>query len=205
MLTTGLVLLGSPRRDGSSEHLARHFMAGAEAGGLALETLFLREKRIRPCTHCGACLPPPHACRLAPTDDAEAVLQALERTPFLIVAAPIYFYALPGQLKCLIDRAQNRWAAAAGSRTSAVPPPTLALLAAGRPRGDRLFAGSEICLAYFARALGRTLDEWRGLRGIESPEDISPVLAAEVRDWGRLWAARLTGSLPAAAGSRHEP
>lgn len=174
-------------------------MAGAAEGGLALETLFLREKRIRPCTHCGLCALPPHVCALAAADDAEAVLRALERAPLLLVAAPIYFYALPGQLKCLIDRAQSRWAASDGDAAPAAPSPTLALLAAGRPRGDRLFAGSEVCLAYFARALGRTLDEWRGLRGIESPEDIAPTLAAELRDWGRRWAARLTAASPLSA------
>lgn len=172
-------------------------MAGAAEGGLGLETLFLREKRIRPCTHCGRCAQPPHVCALAASDDAEGVLRALERAPLLLVAAPIYFYALPGQLKCLIDRAQSRWAAPKeNDMPAAAPPSTLALLAAGRPRGDRLFAGSEICLAYFARALGRTLNEWRGLRGIETPEDISPAQAAELRNWGRQWAARLTAASP---------
>ena len=51
----GLVLLGSPRRNGSSDSLARLFMEGAAEGGLALEALPLRECRIRPCTHCGGC------------------------------------------------------------------------------------------------------------------------------------------------------
>lgn len=196
MLKGGLVLLGSPRPHGSSETLARHFMAGAGEGGLELETLFLREKRIRPCTHCGHCAQSPHTCALAAADEAEAVLQALEGAPFLLVAAPIYFYALPGQLKCLIDRAQSRWAASAEGGAPASPLPTLALLAAGRPRGERLFAGSELCLSYFARALGRDLTECRGVRGIETPTDISPALRTALRDWGRHWAARLTGTAP---------
>ena len=85
-------------------------MAGAEEGGLPGETICLREKRTLPCTHCGVCERTPHACALAAEDDAEAVLRALEGASLLLVAAPIHFYALPGQLKCLIDRAQSRWA-----------------------------------------------------------------------------------------------
>lgn len=176
-------------------------MAGAEAGGLPLEMLPLREKRILPCTHCGACERTPHACSLAADDDAEAVLRALEGASLLLVAAPIHFYALPGQLKCLIDRAQSRWARAQHAVTQDVAQdairPSLALLAAGRPRGERLFAGSEICLAYFARALGRQFTECRGLRGIESPADIAPAQAAAMRDWGRQWAERLNDTPPA--------
>lgn len=173
-------------------------MAGAEEGGLALETLFLRERRVLPCTHCGFCEPSPHACALAAADEAEAVLRALERAPLLLVAAPIHFYALPGQLKCLIDRAQSRWAASTAREAPPSPPPTLALLAAGRPRGERLFEGSEICLSYFVRALGRDLTACRGVRGIETPEDISPALRAELHDWGRRWADRLNGASPEA-------
>ncbi|HJA80096.1 NAD(P)H-dependent oxidoreductase [uncultured Desulfovibrio sp.] len=203
MLTKALVLLGSPRPRGSSESLARHFMAGAEEGGLPGETICLREKRTLPCTHCGVCERTPHACALAAEDDAEAVLRALEGASLLLVAAPIHFYALPGQLKCLIDRAQSRWARPQDEAARAAVRPTLALLTAGRPRGERLFAGSELCLSYFAQALGRQLTECRGLRGIESPADISLEQAAAMRDWGRQWAARLTvaPSLPGPPGA----
>lgn len=178
-------------------------MAGAEDGGLSLEMIRLREKRILPCTHCGACERAPHACALAAEDDAEAVLRALESAPLLLVAAPIHFYALPGLLKCLIDRAQSRWAGHLDETAQAADRPTLALLTAGRPRGERLFAGSELCLSYFARALGRQLTASRGLRGIESPTDIAPAQAAAMRDWGRQWAERLTAapSLPGPPGA----
>lgn len=191
----GLVLLGSPRPDGSSDSLARQFMEGAAEHGLRLETLPLREYRIRPCTHCGGCRRPPHRCVLAAEDDAEHILCALEQTPLLLLAAPIYFYALPGQLKCLVDRAQNRWLTRQGKRSA--PEPTglsLSLLVAGRPRGEQLFAGSELCLSYFLRVLGRSLAEQRGVRGIEGPEDITPDLCEAMREWGRRQAELLPPS-----------
>lgn len=188
----GLVLLGSPRRNGSSDTLARLFMEGAAEQGLRLEALPLRECRIRPCTHCGGCLRPPHRCVLADGDDAENVLLALEQTPFLLLAAPVYFYALPGQLKCLVDRAQSRWLARQAGASPADPPAaSLSLLVAGRPRGEQLFAGSELCLSYFLRALGRELSQSRNLRGIEAPSDISGEQRAAMRAWGGQAAMRL--------------
>lgn len=193
----GLVLLGSPRRNGSSDTLARCFMEGAAEQGLRLETLPLRECRIAPCSHCGGCLRPPHRCVLADADDAEGVLQALERTPFLLLAAPVYFYALPGQFKCLVDRAQSRWTARQAGTVAAGPPAvSLSLLAAARPRGEQLFAGSELCLSYFLRALGREPGQSRHLRGIEDPSDITGEQRAAMRAWGRQAAALLP---PAAA------
>ena len=137
----------------------------------------------------------PHRCVLAAEDDAEHILCALEQTPLLLLAAPIYFYALPGQLKCLVDRAQNRWLTRQGKRSA--PEPTglsLSLLVAGRPRGEQLFAGSELCLSYFLRALGRSLAEQRAVRGIEGPEDITPDLCEAMRDWGRRQAELLPPS-----------
>lgn len=194
----GLVLLGSPRRNGSSDTLARLFMDGAAERGLELESLPLREYRILPCTHCGGCLRPPHRCVLADDDDAERILRALEAAPLLLLAAPIYFYALPGQLKCLVDRAQSRWAArqAKAARQEGSPPVSLSLLVAGRPRGEQLFAGSELCLSYFLRALGRELTQSQHLRGIESPSDIVPELGGVMRDWGRRQAGSVTLASP---------
>lgn len=196
----GIVLLGSPRRNGSSDTLARHFMEGAAELGLVLEPLPLREYRVRPCTHCGGCQRPPHRCVLADGDDAEHILCALERTPFLLLAAPVYFYALPGQFKCLVDRAQSRWAAReAESAGRNDPVVNLSLLVAGRPRGEQLFAGSELCLSYFLRALGRgELTQRQSMRGIESPSDIDAELRTTMHDWGRQQAGS-TMPAPSAA------
>lgn len=202
----GLVLLGSPRRNGSSDSLARLFMEGAAEGGLALEALPLRECRIRPCTHCGGCRRPPYRCVLADGDDAESVLAALERTPFLLLAAPVYFYALPGQLKCLVDRAQSRWSARqAGAVAAGTPGVSLSLLVAGRPRGEQLFAGSELCLSYFLRALGRELGQSRSLRGIEAPPDISSDQRAAMRTWGEQTAACLPPDAASPPGAPDAP
>lgn len=203
-MRSGLVLLGSPRRNGSSDTLARLFIEGAAEQGLSLEVLPLREYRIRPCTHCGGCRRPPHRCVLTDGDDAESVLQALEQAPFLLVAAPIYFYALPGSLKCLVDRAQSRWEARQdGIAAAGTPAVSLSLLVAGRPRGEQLFAGSELCLAYFLRALGREPGRSRNLRGIEAPADISDEQRDAMRAWGRRQAALLPApsASPPASGS----
>lgn len=197
MLTApALAVLGSPRAGGTSDTLARLFAEGAAREGLPVQLLALRQKRIRPCCHCGACDRPPHACRLAPDDEAEGILEALERAPLVLFCGPVYFYGLPALAKALVDRAQSRWQRprAADDRPR---PPALSAMVAGRPRGEQLFSGSELGLRYFFAALGRRLVESRHWRGMDRPEDLlrSPA-AEELRQWGALWATRLLQPQP---------
>lgn len=192
MLTApALIVLGSPRAGGTSDTLARLFAQGAASRGLPTEQLALRQKRITPCIHCSACARPPHTCRLAPQDEAEDLLQALERAPLVLFCGPVYFYGLPAHAKALVDRAQSRWQRPPSS-TDKPRLPAISALVAGRPRGERLFSGSELGLKYFFAALGRELNESRHWRGMDQPDDLlhSPA-ARDMRCWGEQWAERI--------------
>lgn len=187
-----LLLAASPRRDGTSDTLARLFAEGAEEGGIACRFLALRDVRIRPCIGCGHCADPPHGCPLS-GDDAEELFAAITAADLVLWAAPIYFYGLPAYAKGVLDRAQRFW----HSPVDAVPRPAIAGLVAGRPKGEQLFTGASLGLRYFFPLLGRHLEETRCWRGMEDASgwrrsDGNRSRADEVRQWGRQWARRIS-------------
>ncbi|WP_241159340.1 MULTISPECIES: flavodoxin family protein [unclassified Desulfovibrio] len=187
----------SPHADGVSDLLAETFAAGLEEGGCPASRVPLRAHPVEPCTGCAACAQPPHACALAGRDEAEWLFARFAEAPLVLLASPIYFYALPAPFKAWIDRGQRFWAArAAGIRAadSPTPPhagekPVLAALAAARPRGEELFSGALRTLAWFAGALGAHLAENRVFRGLDRREDICgrPQDLSGLREWGRSW------------------
>ena len=209
-----LVLMCSPHAGGVSDLLAETFAAGLEAAGWPAERLALREHPVRPCTGCGFCAQPPHVCVLADEDEAEWLFARFAEAPLVLLASPIFFYALPATFKAWIDRGQRFWMAqavgGAGAPASVAPlagaKPVLAAFAAGRPRGEELFSGALRTLSWFASTLGARLEENCVFRGLDRREDLSrrPEDMAAMREWGRAWAPRLdaAASLPPEAPPR---
>lgn len=202
-MNPALVLMCSPHADGVSDRLAHCFADALADTGCPVCRVPLRAHPVLPCTGCGACSRPPHACVLAPRDDAEWLFARFAEAPLVLAASPIFFYALPAGFKAWIDRGQRFWAAhAAQSRAGTVPAPiggaaaakpVLAALAAGRPRGEELFSGALRTLAWFLRPLGAHLVENRVFRGLDRREDLDarPEVAEVLRDWGHSWGERL--------------
>ena len=199
-----LVLMCSPHAGGVSDLLAETFAAGLEDAGWPADRVALRAHPVEPCTGCGACARPPHACVLASDDEAEWLFARFMEVPLVLLASPIFFYALPATFKAWIDRGQRFWAAQAararGAEALAQPQPdgkaVLAALAAGRPRGEELFSGALRTLTWFAAALGVRLAENRVFRGLDRREDLCarPEDLATLREWGRAWGRRLAGA-----------
>lgn len=181
--------------------LADTFAAGLEDAGWPADRVALRAHPVQPCTGCGACTQPPHACVLADQDAAEWLFARFAEAPLVLMASPIFFYALPATFKAWIDRGQRFWAAQAAwngaanapARFQPEPKPVLAALAAGRPRGEELFSGALRTLTWFAASLGARLAENRVFRGLDRLEDLSarPEDTAALRVWGREWGRRL--------------
>ena len=209
-----VVLLGSPHQGGTTDTAAHSFAEGMLTAGISPQLVPLRGYAIAPCTGCGHCKKPPHACVLAtPGDQAEDVFALLRQAPLVVIAAPIYFYALPAHCKALIDRAQRFWAARSHSRNNTAaapqpapsrpdpkpaPKPALALLAAGRSKGNRLFEGATLSLTYFFETLNVSLCETRLLRGLETQRDLlrQPAILDDLRSWGNEWGRRLRTNPP---------
>lgn len=200
-----VLLQGSPHAGGVSDCLADAFAAQFPAD--AVQRIVLREQHIAPCRGCNACVAPPHRCVLAGEDDAnEDIFAAMQQARLLVIAAPIYFYALPGQCKGFIDRGQRLWQARvsqmshmkdAGEHNEDMGPKTpksaIALLAAGRPRGEQLFAGALLTLKYFFALFDATLAEQRCFHGLDDVAALRarPEVTDDLGALGRHWARQL--------------
>lgn len=102
-----LVVLGSPRKNGNSETLAKKVAEGIEKGGGTVEYIRLNDLHIRPCQGCGGC-DKTGICVLK--DDLTPLFEVVDAADRLLLVSPVYFYGLSGQCKIFGDRFQSRWA-----------------------------------------------------------------------------------------------
>jgi multimeric flavodoxin WrbA len=97
-----ICLLGSPRTNGNSTTLANRFIETAVRLGAETRTFELNQLTYRGCQGCGACKTSLDTCALK--DDLTEVLEAIKKSEVLVLATPVYFRDIPGQVKCFMDR-----------------------------------------------------------------------------------------------------
>jgi len=102
-----LILSSSPRRGGNSDLLCDQFTKGVQEAGHQAEKIFLKEKEINYCTGCGVCFNGEKSC--PQKDDMAAVLDKMVVADVIVMATPVYFYTMCGQMKTLIDRTCARY------------------------------------------------------------------------------------------------
>ena len=95
-------LLGSPRRGGNSDTLAQKFCDEAIGKGADVKTYALSEMNYKGCINLFHCKN--QLTRCGQNDDLTPVLESIEQAEVLVLASPIYFTNLTGQLKMAIDR-----------------------------------------------------------------------------------------------------
>lgn len=97
-----LILSSSPRQHGNSDTLCDEFLRGAREAGHDAEKIFLRDRTIYYCTGCGTCTEPGRSC--PQYDDAREIIEKMVGADVIVLASPVYFYAMSAQMKTLIDR-----------------------------------------------------------------------------------------------------
>ncbi len=102
-----LILSASPRKGGNSDLLCDEFMRGAKESGHEVEKLRVCEYKISPCSGCYYCRD--HGGECVHKDDMAGILQKMIDADVIVLASPVYFYAVNAQLKALIDRTVARW------------------------------------------------------------------------------------------------
>lgn len=102
-----LILLGSPRKGGNSDTLARLIGKSIEEGGGTVEYVYLNSLNLRPCQGCGGC-EKSGICVL--TDDMGPIYDAVDQADRILLVSPVYFYGLSAQCKIFGDRMQAHWA-----------------------------------------------------------------------------------------------
>ena len=97
-----VILRGSPRRGGNSDALADMFRSRAEALGAVVTDVPLAELQYNGCINLFHCKTGGETS--GQVDDLTPVLDDISRADVLVLASPVYFTSLSGQLKLAIDR-----------------------------------------------------------------------------------------------------
>ncbi len=149
-MTEVLILEGSPRKGGNTAILMDAVTRGIVAAGGRPERIRVADRQVAPCVGCGGC-DKTGSCVVK--DEMTDIYEKIHSARRLILASPIYFYALTAQLKAVIDRGQALWsrkrlAIEAGSwRVN--PDRQGFLVAVAATKGERVFEGAILTAKYF--------------------------------------------------------
>ena len=95
-------LLGSPRRDCNSDSLAKRFIKQATMYGAPVESYALSDLKYNGCKNLFRCKKDLEFC--IQHDDLTPILASISKAEVLVLASPVYFTSITGQLKLAIDR-----------------------------------------------------------------------------------------------------
>ena len=98
-----LVLNGSPRPNGNTAKMVSTFKEAAQGSGSTVNVIEVCKKQIHGCTACEYCHTKGNG-QCVQKDDMQEVYDALKDADMLVLASPIYYHGISGQLKCVIDR-----------------------------------------------------------------------------------------------------
>ncbi|MBQ5973539.1 MAG: flavodoxin family protein [Oscillospiraceae bacterium] len=99
-----LILNGSPKREKSDTlRITRAFVDGMNAAAEnEVKTVHVIDRDIRYCIGCFACKKNGGRCVIE--DDMQEILADILNSDVVIYSFPLYSYAMPAQLKALVDR-----------------------------------------------------------------------------------------------------
>jgi len=98
-----LILNGSPHLDGATSDMANAFAEGAREAGHEVVSMNVAHKNIKGCMACEYCRNKEKGVCVQ-KDDMQNIYHQLQEAEMLVIASPIYYHGLSGQLKCTIDR-----------------------------------------------------------------------------------------------------
>lgn len=98
-----IILNGSPRRNGNTTALTAHFKKGAEEAGNQVTEFFLGQMKINGCLGCwhGG---KEEECPCVQKDDMTQIYPVYKEADIVVLASPLYYWFISGQLKTAFDR-----------------------------------------------------------------------------------------------------
>ncbi len=181
MIVTGF--MGSPRKAGNTAFLLNSFLKEAEIAGAETRQIHVPDLNIHPCTGCGIC-EKKGVCHFD-DDMQQLVFPLLRKSDLVVIAAPIYFYNAPAELKALIDRSQALWARKFKLRLNDPCESSRKgfLLSVGATRGKDLFEGIHLTMKYFFRGISANFSGQLTYNRTEDPGEIKkhPTVESDIR------------------------
>jgi multimeric flavodoxin WrbA len=188
-----LGIYGSPRAGGNSDRLLDEALRGAEEAGAEVSRVYAREAAVHGCRECGGC---DRTGRCVQRDRMDEIYPLLAEAQAIILSTPIFFYAMPAQVKALVDRTQAMWSDRAlrkpkqewnnhGSGKGY-------LIGVGATRGKNLFEGVELTAKYFYDAMDMDYAGGIFFRLVEGKDDAAgrPEVLTEAYELGKKAAGK---------------
>ena len=98
-----LGMIGSYRKNGNSDILAKEALMGAEEAGAEVELIRLTDYRVESCQGFGLCLFREEGCHIK--DDVKFIWDKISESDGILLSVPCYFLESTAVVKQLIDRA----------------------------------------------------------------------------------------------------
>jgi multimeric flavodoxin WrbA len=98
-----LAIGASARPNGNSNSLLRLAVESAQARGATADILYARRLKVQGCLGCDGCKRSPEATCVV-KDDMHDIYARLRDCDVLLLATPVYFYAMSSWLKAIVDR-----------------------------------------------------------------------------------------------------
>jgi hypothetical protein len=168
-----LAIYGSPRRKGNTATLLKKAVEGARDAGADVEEIVLRDLKLSPCLEIYGCL---QAGECAIKDDFQKVRDKILDAQGLILASPVFFYAVSSHTKILMDRFQSLWVKKYWVDKIAAENQAFMrrglFISAGATKGKKLFDGMLLTVKYFFDVLDMEL--WQALlyRQLDFQDDV---------------------------------
>jgi multimeric flavodoxin WrbA len=102
-MKSAVLIIGSPRKGGSTHILANEAERGLHDAGVETEVVFLNDLAIRGCQACYHCKKHDLA-ECAIQDDMQRIHRLMQSSDGIVVASPIYFGDVTAQTKLWLDR-----------------------------------------------------------------------------------------------------
>ena len=98
-----VILNGSPRNGGNTAGLCEAFAGGAESAGHVVTRFDLQQMNIHCCLGCMKGGKDP-ASPCVQKDDMDKIYPAYKEADIVVLASPMYYWSVSGQLKAAFDR-----------------------------------------------------------------------------------------------------
>ena len=101
-----LTLNGSPFKNGKTAKLAKIVLENVDKAIYETELIHVNDMNITPCRGCESCR---KTGECVIKDDMQALYQKFDEMDVLILATPVYWSNMSGQLKILFDRSVHKF------------------------------------------------------------------------------------------------
>lgn len=160
-------IAGSARRGGNTDILLDEFLSAVPTASHSVQRI-IAPLSIRPCLGCDKCV----SGRCVQEDAMQDLYPILDEADLIVLAAPVYFYGIPGHVKMMIDRGQlffnqrRTLGLTSGRNKKGV------FLSCAATSGAKLFDGAVLTVKYWYEALGCEYVGDALFRGVDGKGDI---------------------------------